>query len=44
MLLTGTSCLKTTYANGYYGAWPGWKVSIIVLPLTVVEVKIMVKR
>ena len=34
MLLTRTSCLKTTHANGYYGAWPGWAVSINVLPLT----------
>ena len=25
---------KTTHANGYYGAWPGWAVSISVLPLT----------
>ena len=24
---------KTTHANGYYGAWPGWAVSISVLPL-----------
>ena len=34
VFLTGTSCRKTTYANGYYGAWPGWAVSISVLPLT----------
>ena len=26
---------KTTHANGYYGAWPGWAVSISVLPLTI---------
>ena len=32
--LTRTSCHKTTYANDYYGAWPGWKVSISVLSLT----------
>ena len=25
---------KTTHANGYYGAWPGWVVSVSVLPLT----------
>ena len=25
---------KTTHANGYYGAWPRWAVSISVLPLT----------
>ena len=24
----------TTHANGYYDAWPGWVVSISVLPLT----------
>ena len=29
------SCHKTTHANGYYGAWPGWAVSISVLPLTI---------
>ena len=29
-----TSCHKTTHTNGYYGAWPGWVVSISVLPLT----------
>ena len=34
MFHTRTSCPKTTYANGYSGAWPGWKVSISVLPLT----------
>ena len=34
MFLTRTSCHKTTYANGYYGAWPGWAVSVSVLPLT----------
>ena len=28
------SCHKTTHANGYYGAWPGWVVSISGLPLT----------
>ena len=33
LFLTGTSCHKTTHANGYYGAWPGWAVSISVLPL-----------
>ena len=31
------SCHKTTHANGYYGAWPGWAVSISVLPLTEVD-------
>ena len=31
------SCHKTTHANGYYGAWPGWAVSISVLPLIVLH-------
>ena len=35
VFLTRTSCCKTTHANGYYGAWPGWAVSIRVLPLTI---------
>ena len=34
VFLTRTSCGKTTHANGYYGAWPGWAVSVSVLPLT----------
>ena len=34
LFLTRTPCHKTTHANGYYGAWPGWAVSISVLPLT----------
>ena len=34
MFLTRTSCYKTTSANSYYSAWPGWAVSINVLPLT----------
>ena len=33
--LTRTSSPKTTHANGYYGAWPEWAVSVNVLPLTV---------
>ena len=33
--LPGTSCCKTTHANSYYGAWPGWAISISVLPLTI---------
>ena len=32
--LPGPPAPKTTHVNGYYGAWPGWVVSIIVLPLT----------
>ena len=34
IFLIRISCHKTTHANGYYGAWPGWVVSISVLPLT----------
>ena len=34
MFLTRTSCHKTTHANSYYGAWPGWAVSVSVLPVT----------
>ena len=34
VFLIRISCHKTTHANGYYGAWPGWAVSISVLPLT----------
>ena len=34
VFLTRTSCPKTTHANGYHGAWPGWVVSVSVLPLT----------
>ena len=35
IFLIRISCHKTTHANGYYGAWPGWVVSISELPLTV---------
>ena len=34
VFLTRTSCRKTTHANCYYGAWPGWAISVNVLPLT----------
>ena len=34
VFLTRTSCHKTTHANSYYGAWPGWAVSVSVLRLT----------
>ena len=34
VFLTRTSCHKTTHADGDYGAWPGWAVSVSVLPLT----------
>ena len=33
VFLTRSSCHKT-HANGYNGVWPGWAVSISVLPLT----------
>ena len=33
--LPGPPVLKKTRANGYYGAWSGWAVSVSVLPLTV---------
>ena len=36
VLLIRISCHKTTHANGYYGAWAGWAVSISVPPLTMV--------
>ena len=32
--LSGPPIQKQLNANGYYGAWPGWMVSISVLPLT----------
>ena len=35
LFLSRTSCHKTTHGNGYYGVWPGWAVSVSVLPLTV---------
>ena len=35
VFLTRISYPKTTHTNGYYGAWPGWAVSVSVLPLTV---------
>ena len=34
IFLIRISCHKTAHADGYYGAWPGWAVSISVLPLT----------
>ena len=34
VFLIRISCHKTTHANGYYGAWPGWAVSVSVFPLT----------
>ena len=38
VFLIRISCHKTTHANGYPGAWPGWAVSISVLRLTVLLV------
>ena len=35
VFLTRTSCRKTTHANGYCGARPGWVVSVSGLPLTI---------
>ena len=32
--LPGPPCRKTTHGDGYYGAWPGWVVSVSVHPLT----------
>ena len=34
MFLTRISCCKISHADGYYGAWPGWMVSVRVLPLS----------
>ena len=41
LFLTRTSCRKTPHANGYYGAWPGWVVSVSV-PLTHIYVSIII--
>ena len=35
MFLTRTFRCKITHANDYCGAWPGWVVSVSVLPLTI---------
>ena len=42
VFLTRTSCHETTHANGYYGAWPGWVVSISVLLLRLLVLKLKV--
>ena len=34
VFLARRSCHKTTPANGYYSAWPGWVVTISALALT----------
>ena len=33
VFLTRISCRTTTHADGYYGAWPEWAVSVGVLRL-----------
>ena len=38
VFLIRISCHKTTHANGYYGGWPGWAVSISVLLLTLLGI------
>ena len=35
LLVPRSSCHKITHKNVCYGAWPGWAVSVSVLPLTV---------
>ena len=42
LFLTRTSCHKTSHANGYYGAWPAWVVSVSVLPLTHIYISIII--
>ena len=32
VFLTSIPCHKITHADGYYGAWPGWLVSVSVYP------------
>ena len=39
VFLTRTSCGKVTHANGFYGAWSRWAVSVGGLPLTAPEKK-----
>ena len=39
VFLIRISCHKTTHANGYCGAWPGWAVSISMHPLTGIVLK-----
>ena len=35
IILTRTSCRKITHKNGHSSAWPGWAVSVSLLPLNV---------
>ena len=44
VLVTRTSCHKTTHTNGYYGAWPGQAVSVSVLLLTTAPWEISYSR
>ena len=44
VFLISISCHKTTHANGYCGAWPGWAVSISVLPLTKLPTSVESKK
>ena len=44
VFLTRTSCPKTTHANGYYGAWSGWAVSVSVLPLIVPQILVVLNN
>ena len=38
LFLTRISCCKTSHVNGYQRVWPGWAVSVSVLPLTLSRV------
>ena len=44
IFLTRTSCHKTTHANFYYGAWPGWVVSVSVLTKSLLIIYIYICR
>ena len=44
VFLTRTSCCIITYANGYYGFWPEWAISVRVLPLTKVWILLYVTK
>ena len=44
VFFTRTSFCKTIYADGYYGAWPGWAVSINVVPLAHLLAKSVAKN
>ena len=41
VFLTKISCHKTTHANGYYGAWPRWAISVSALLLTLLLLTIL---